>query len=305
MRRGETTEPPRPTPVADHRELSRLSPRERQVLSLAAAGHLDKQIAVLLGVTLNTLRTYWTRIRGKLGETSRSALAALYAADEASAGPLNPIEGANWHIDIERQTLVFYGERDLFPHGEIPLEQAITLYHAEDREKVGELLQEVQTRDMPPFNFAARVITSYGVEVASAYVETVRDETGKIVRVVGRHVPFFNLTGNGSRGVQVGGYRRDLDTGEVMADEGFRSLFRIQPDETDLIQAGSSRICPEHVGTLRKAVALMVERGEGSRVLSARLCFEGGDRLWITLKVRLELQGGRPKALIVTVVGYD
>ena len=49
-----------------------LSIREESVLSLTCAGLNDKEIAVRLGIGLETVRTYWGRIKDKLSVESRS-----------------------------------------------------------------------------------------------------------------------------------------------------------------------------------------------------------------------------------------
>lgn len=54
-----------------------LSEREMTVLELAAAGQADKQIAAQMGVALATVRTYWERIRSKLGAINRGHAIAL------------------------------------------------------------------------------------------------------------------------------------------------------------------------------------------------------------------------------------
>ena len=66
----------------DPERLASLSNREREVLSLASAGYVDKWIAARMGVSANTLRTYWARIRGKLGEVPRTALVAAFVERE-------------------------------------------------------------------------------------------------------------------------------------------------------------------------------------------------------------------------------
>lgn len=49
-----------------------LSPRERQILQLAAEGMTDKEIAARLKIKISTIGTYWNRIRSKIGAHSRS-----------------------------------------------------------------------------------------------------------------------------------------------------------------------------------------------------------------------------------------
>ena len=61
--------------VGDHRTLSpALSPRERRVAELAAAGLSNKQIADRLGLSARTVGNHLYRIFPKLGVTSRAAL---------------------------------------------------------------------------------------------------------------------------------------------------------------------------------------------------------------------------------------
>lgn len=64
-----------------------LSEREHEVLFLAAEGLTDKEISARLEIRTKTVRTYWDRIRGKLGAASRTqalALALRAALDDLS-----------------------------------------------------------------------------------------------------------------------------------------------------------------------------------------------------------------------------
>jgi len=71
------------------RELARsiegLSPRERQLLNLAAQGFTDNAISHRLSISLPTVSTYWTRIRMKLGPMNRTELVAIYLQEQANA----------------------------------------------------------------------------------------------------------------------------------------------------------------------------------------------------------------------------
>lgn len=57
--------------------LGRLTPREREVVGLAAEGLLDKEIAQRLGISYTTVRTHLDRSFQKLGINNRSRLARL------------------------------------------------------------------------------------------------------------------------------------------------------------------------------------------------------------------------------------
>jgi len=57
---------------------AKLSDRERTVLLLAADGLTDKEIANSLGLSLKTVHTYWDRMRGKLGASTRTQILAKF-----------------------------------------------------------------------------------------------------------------------------------------------------------------------------------------------------------------------------------
>jgi DNA-binding NarL/FixJ family response regulator len=57
---------------------SELSPREREVLERAAYGRSNGQIALELGVTVNTVKFHLASIFRKLGVANRTAAATAY-----------------------------------------------------------------------------------------------------------------------------------------------------------------------------------------------------------------------------------
>lgn len=63
---------------------SLLSPREHQLLILAAQGYTDQGIAHKLGISLATVGTYWGRIRIKMGPLNRTELVAHFLKEEAA-----------------------------------------------------------------------------------------------------------------------------------------------------------------------------------------------------------------------------
>ena len=64
-------------------ERSRLSAREDAILEAAIEGMTDAQIAQQLEITQSTVNSYWVRIRGKLGQLSRTELVALALKEKA------------------------------------------------------------------------------------------------------------------------------------------------------------------------------------------------------------------------------
>lgn len=69
------------------------SPQEDRVLDLARQGLGDKQIALELGLSADTVRTYWQRMRHKIGATNRTEI--LASINERETGELRAAE-AKW-----------------------------------------------------------------------------------------------------------------------------------------------------------------------------------------------------------------
>lgn len=77
--------PPRgPAPRTER--LSELSPREREVLARIASGQSTRQMALAMGITVGTVRTYVKNVLAKLGAHSRLQLAALASRDGLLTG---------------------------------------------------------------------------------------------------------------------------------------------------------------------------------------------------------------------------
>jgi DNA-binding CsgD family transcriptional regulator/PAS domain-containing protein len=286
----------------DPSELDRLSPRERQVLSLASAGLLDKQIANELGVTLNTLRTYWGRIRAKVGEVPRSALAALFAERRATGGNGGML-GASWHIDLDRKIFSYYGDCD-FPTGEMSIDELFDQLHPEDAIRFRTLLKSVEEQYVPSFIFVVRYITDHGLELASAYVEVERDEDGRATRIVARAAPIINLTTPNVSAI-IGSYERDLATGEIKADKGFFAMYRLDPGERNLYDRVAARNCPEYRAAFRSVVANMVANGRRVITHTHRLCYDDGTRLWVSSHITLDYEEERPVRVRATIIAYE
>ena len=84
--------PAGPLPAAPADQLGGLTPRERQVAALVAAGLSNKQIAARLQLTLGTVKHYVHQILDKTGLPSRVAIATAAQATPPRPGP-PPIVG--------------------------------------------------------------------------------------------------------------------------------------------------------------------------------------------------------------------
>lgn len=74
--------------AAAHARLSRLSPREREVMERVARGLANKVIAADLGITEKTVKVHRHRVMEKTGTRSVAELVRLVDADAASSGVL-------------------------------------------------------------------------------------------------------------------------------------------------------------------------------------------------------------------------
>lgn len=62
--------------MPDQKPFSDISPREMQIIEMASAGLIDKEIARRLTLSMATIRTHWVRIRSKLGAVNRAEVIA-------------------------------------------------------------------------------------------------------------------------------------------------------------------------------------------------------------------------------------
>jgi DNA-binding CsgD family transcriptional regulator len=65
-------------------KLDMLSEREREILDSAIEGMTDQQIANRMGISASTVNSYWVRIRGKLGQLSRTELVSKIVQHRAN-----------------------------------------------------------------------------------------------------------------------------------------------------------------------------------------------------------------------------
>ena len=75
--------------MSDTKTTSETPKREEQVLVLAARGLTDKEIAIKLGISPDTVGTYWRRILAKYQAASRTEVVAKYASDRAKTAVEN------------------------------------------------------------------------------------------------------------------------------------------------------------------------------------------------------------------------
>ena len=85
-----------------------LSERERQLLSFAASGLTDTAIANRLGISETTVKTYWRRIRTKVGRFSRTEIVATVLRTELECAVNAILEDSRKHIGRDAALGKFY-----------------------------------------------------------------------------------------------------------------------------------------------------------------------------------------------------
>src|SRR5205814_8718273 len=63
------------------------TPRQSQILELAAQGQSDKEVAVALGISVHTVRSHLQRLYRTHGLTNRAEAVASWASQETPAVP--------------------------------------------------------------------------------------------------------------------------------------------------------------------------------------------------------------------------
>ena len=115
--------------MADSRPHPDLSEREQQLITLAAQGLTDTAIANRLGISEPTVKSYWGRVRSKLGPCNRTELVAHAIREESE----RTVSELNREIQKLRQTLREGDSPGVDIHREI-LENAPDAVFAVDQE---------------------------------------------------------------------------------------------------------------------------------------------------------------------------
>ena len=70
--------------MTPNRGVPGLTEREAQVMDLAAQGMSDRQIGLELGISRDTVASYWRRILLKFGSSKRTEVVARFAEQQAA-----------------------------------------------------------------------------------------------------------------------------------------------------------------------------------------------------------------------------
>jgi DNA-binding CsgD family transcriptional regulator len=285
-----------------------LSRRESEVLGLAAAGYLDKEICRELGVSPNTLRTYWSRIRIKVGDVPRSALAVAYV-QASSSEALPDISGVDWEVDLDRWTYRSLKPGSPVAHvtlgSEVPYDDVLAQVHPDDAKSILKFFEDLKFNGLESYSHSVRMVTPTGIETTNSLVRVQRDEVGKAVLLRGTRSPSVHFGSAPPGRVEVGYWERDIRSGAFTADEGFCEIFGLDPADPNLRDSALARFHPEEKELTRTFVDKAVASGKSRSRATHRLRQIGDTYRWITTDLRIEYEDGVATRALGTVMAFD
>lgn len=217
--------------------VDRLSTRERDVLRLAALGLMDKEIVRDLSISPNTLRTYWSRIREKLGEGSRTRLAAIWLEEERRIREHDilistPTTHRSWVYDVETRLLLVsddianrYGLEPGLWHHDTEFGQLI---RASDRLEWLLMMERAEATGQRHFSVTHRLFAVEGPEVVHSHGQFLPGPDGKL-RYLRAQTVTLQLTAI-VEAMQVGLWTRNWATDEFEANAECCQIFGLDYD---------------------------------------------------------------------------
>jgi len=298
-------------------DFDRLSEREKQVLSLAASGFLDKEIGRELGISLNTLRTYWARIRVKAGVGPRAALAAAFVSTEVRAIAPDfhgPIGHEGWVYDVRSEQVLASDEVNLL-HGLTagqahPRSAYSALLHPVDRERVMQALEDVAAGRVETTHFKFRLVVDKGVLTAALTLHGARDRSGRVTKVIGYRARVQDWAqaqnhADSAQRVRVGFWAKDLRAGKfLLPDEEFCRIYRVDRTSETLDRDIRERYQPEDAEVAFDFIDEAVRTGQSRGHRDYKLVFEDGSDLWVRLEFFIESDADGPLRANGTVLAF-
>ncbi len=184
--------------IFDEASRTAFSRREREVLRLGAQGATDQEISETLAIAVPTLRTYWLRIREKLGAVNRTHAIALAVASSLGEPAEDPQKRliqearaksvAQWAWrPADRRVLLEDPARDLFgiaaEESAVTLDRLLDAVWTPDRARLERfLVQSVELGPMTPIEHRMGVAGDYRQIVRTVNLSTHRSrQTGVTV----------------------------------------------------------------------------------------------------------------------------
>lgn len=289
-----------------------LSDREREVLHLAAAGFLDKQIGQELGLSLNTLRTYWSRIRVKLGDASRAALVVAYASTQLGQVDQSEeylVQHEGWVWDVRKKTLIasdsindLHGLQRGVPH---PVSFYSRLYHPEDRVSARKALYDVAEGRLGIHTITFRLVTESDVQLVSLCLRPIKNKEGEVVKVIGYRTRALDCRPDHNCQVRLGFFFHNLDTGEFWADDQCCRIYQLDPSMASNRSAFVERHQQLERSVVEDLVTEAAKSGESYPEIESQLLLPDGSKTWVQLRLRIRKDRSGHTHVYETVLAFD
>ena len=278
---------------------SQLSSREREVIGLAAAGLLDKEIGANLDISLNTLRTYWNRIREKVGDEPRTALVAAYVTEELKQDlgiKFDPRVHEGWVMDAKTRMVLATDGVNRLHNLELGVPHHASCYlgctHPEDGEKVMALVMEVADGKRDAVHLVFRLVLPHGIELVNTTVHSVKDENGEVTKVYGFRVQTLDCRPGRNPTVRVAHWEEsDYESETFEVDDEFACIFGLPHAGT--VHRGEINWDrhPDDAERARKACLEAVADRKEHLVTDVRLVLGDGSTVWGRARRRFVYQG--------------
>jgi DNA-binding CsgD family transcriptional regulator len=272
----------------------KLSGREREVVELASEGLLDKEIMIRLGITENTLKTYWKRIRMKLGEGSRPGLVAEYLSQKPiRTGAAEIHFDADWVYDYRTRIWTQTSERPLPANIQIDrpvsIEEILGYFHPDDAEGLREVVEGLNHNEVDDFFFRARILVPQGFVQTSTFVHVIRDDAP---------MPVQDL--------MVGYWEQDIPSGEFTIDVNLLFIFGKTGETAGVAETKYQRIPPDELKEIRELTRTAIEQKRHNVRRSHRLDTVHLPFRWATIDANVEFDAaGRGRRAHGSVLAFN
>lgn len=278
---------------------------------MAAAGMLDKQISSELGISPNTLRTYWTRIRGKLGQVTRSAIVAGFvsASNQGDEGAEIPqLDHEGWILDVPSMTMVasdavndLHGLQRGVPH---PALEYSRLYHPEDRDATRKVLYDVIEGRIESAHLVFRLAIEGGVELVHLTVSAIRAHDGSVKTVYGYRTRSLDCRPGRDPGVQIGHWERNFPDKEVWIDDDLAEMAGLDRAGVVPIEDLLALLDDEDREELSTRITAAIESKEELVQNEARYFKPDGSVIWTRTTRRFYYQDDGRVKIVGTVIRF-
>jgi len=295
--------------VIDGRRFSTLSDRERQILSLATKGFLDKEIGRELGLSLNTMRTYWSRIRAKVGGVPRAALAAAFVSSHTeTSAKTRALSDATYVIDLGSMTVKASDAMNL-SHGlairkQHPVEAYHRNVHPADLPLLEGVMEDIMSGNEDRLHLNYRLALPTGIRHVSVVVTAVKNAEGIPVQVVGKSVDSFDCRPLLDSRVMFGLWTEDLLTGEFWADDECLGILRLPASKRRCRDSFYRCLHPDSVERARGLVDETVSQFMARNRHDYRLRFDDGSEVWARTDIAIEYGLDGPFRVLGTVLCF-